>query len=378
MVTGGNAALVGLADNYDPNRIPVNVNETEFPLVVSINLCLNSLLGLDEHLQVFSVAGWLELSWKDDLLDWDMSDERMGYLQFAPSDVWVPDITIYISVEQTTDIQNYGSKVRFNSSGHSRWYPGARQFKTRCSIDVRKYPFDSQKCTIQVGSWLNEADKLVLKPIQDTVCFIFDDLDGEWLISETRVSQHLHWQFSVCDFELTLSRQPSFLFLTMIVPILLLSALNVLVFTLPVGSGERMTLCISVLLSFAIFQTILAQSLPHISTSMSYLVVFLCFQNFESSLTVTLTVLVIKLHLKGADKPIPRFLEKICALFKREEVRQSNVSENDDESMDIREESKQTSVTWTEVAEFIDRWCFRVFSITTSASVIVLLLLLLI
>ncbi|KAH3747633.1 hypothetical protein DPMN_182061 [Dreissena polymorpha] len=61
---------------------------------------------------------------------------------------------------------------------------------------------------------------------------------------------------------MTLKRKSTFYVFYILIPIVLLSFLNVLTFALPVSSGERASYAVTVFLSLAVFLTIVASEIP--------------------------------------------------------------------------------------------------------------------
>jgi Neurotransmitter-gated ion-channel transmembrane region len=57
-------------------------------------------------------------------------------------------------------------------------------------------------------------------------------------------------------------RKPLYFITTLIIPCVLLSALSLLVFLLPAEAEEKISLGITVLLSFSVFQLLVANSMP--------------------------------------------------------------------------------------------------------------------
>ena len=77
--------------------------------------------------------------------------------------------------------------------------------------------------------------------------------------------------FAQLDFVLTTTRRPSYYVLNIVLPIMLMSALSVLVFILPFQSGEKASYALTVLLSYAVLLTIVASEMPPISDNVSIL-----------------------------------------------------------------------------------------------------------
>lgn len=58
-------------------------------------------------------------------------------------------------------------------NGHVYYAPKAR-IRTRCSIDMTKFPYDEQKCMIQFGSFTYDGDRLKLElfPVRRVSCLL--------------------------------------------------------------------------------------------------------------------------------------------------------------------------------------------------------------
>ena len=72
-------------------------------------------------------------------------------------------------------------------------------------------------------------------------------------------------------FVVHLRRKRFFYVLNTIIPVVMLSCLNVLVFILPSDCGERMALAVTVLLAFTVYLGIISDNIPKTSESLSLL-----------------------------------------------------------------------------------------------------------
>ena len=64
------------------------------------------------------------------------------------------------------------------------------------------------------------------------------------------------------SFTLTLKRRPLYYLLNIVIPSLVLAVLSALTFAVPVDSGEKLSLGISILLAFSVFMLILQDNTP--------------------------------------------------------------------------------------------------------------------
>ena len=76
-------------------------------------------------------------------------------------------------------------------------------------------------------------------------------------------------------FKMKLKRKSTFYVFNILIPMVLLSFLNVLTFVLPVSSGERASYAVTVFLSLAVFLTIVASEIPKNSNTISIVSVYM-------------------------------------------------------------------------------------------------------
>ena len=88
--------------------------------------------------------------------------------------------------------------------------------------------------------------------------------NGQWNLIKTGVKVS-NVYFSTLKFVLSFKRKPLFECTVLVVPVVLLSFLMVLLFMLPVDSGEKVSLEITIILSFTVFQLVVADSVPNSS-----------------------------------------------------------------------------------------------------------------
>ncbi len=137
---------------------------------------------------------------------------------------------------------------------------------TSCRIDARFFPFDTQHCELRFGSWSYDMDKLDLRVLEhgdERVEFVEN---GVWELNDMRVDRELREccvvPFAEIEYMVLLNRRPMFHVLSVILPSVLLSLMNLMVFMLPTESGEKVSLGITNLLALVLFQQLIGDSLP--------------------------------------------------------------------------------------------------------------------
>ena len=74
---------------------------------------------------------------------------------------------------------------------------------------------------------------------------------------------------------LELERRHEFILFTTICPLVLLSVINVGVFLVPVNSGEKGSISVTILLSYSVFITTISEELPRNSLNISYILIYI-------------------------------------------------------------------------------------------------------
>ena len=114
---------------------------------------------------------------------------------------------------------------------------------------------------------------------------MFSREHGEWEVTKTAVTSSVISEtrngvtrtHSQLDFWVYLKRRDQFYNTNIMLPMVLSSVLVMLVFTVPVESGEKLSYILTVLLTIAVFLTIVGDTLPAISLTTSILGKFLSF-----------------------------------------------------------------------------------------------------
>lgn len=105
-------------------------------------------------------------------------------------------------------------------------------------------------------------------------------------------------RFSDITFKLTMRRKTLFYTVNLIIPCVGITFLTVLVFYLPSDSGEKVTLCISILLSLTVFFLLLAEIIPPTSLAVPLLGKYLLFTMILVTSSIWVTVCVLNVYFR--------------------------------------------------------------------------------
>ncbi|XP_031443333.1 neuronal acetylcholine receptor subunit alpha-3 isoform X2 [Clupea harengus] len=287
--------------NYNQYIRPVeNVSD---PVVVQFEVSMSQLVKVDEVNQIMETNLWLRHIWKDYKLKWN--PKEFGGVEFirVPSKrIWKPDIVLYNNAVGDFQVDDK-TKALLRYNGEVTWIPPAI-FKSSCKIDVTYFPFDYQNCTMKFGSWTYDKAKIDLVLIGTTINLRDFWESGEWVIIHAPGYKH-DIKYNCCEeiytditYSLYIRRLPLFYTINMIIPCLLISFLTVLVFYLPSDCGEKITLCISVLLSLTVFLLVITETIPSTSLVIPLIGEYLLFTMIFVTLSIVITVFVLNVHYR--------------------------------------------------------------------------------
>lgn len=99
-------------------------------------------------------------------------------------------------------------------------------------------------------------------------------------------------------FNITLRRKTLFYTVNLIIPCVGISYLSVLAFYLPADSGEKIALCINILLSQTMFFLLISEIIPSTSLALPLLGKYLLFTMVLVALSVVVTIIILNVHYR--------------------------------------------------------------------------------
>uniref|UniRef100_A0A8C6S6Y9 Cholinergic receptor, nicotinic, alpha 6 n=1 Tax=Neogobius melanostomus TaxID=47308 RepID=A0A8C6S6Y9_9GOBI len=235
--------------------------------------------------------------WNDYKLKWVPAEfDGIEYIRVPSNKIWRPDIVLYNNAVGDFLVEDK-TKALLKFDGTITWVPPAI-FKSSCPMDITYFPFDYQNCSMKFGSWTYDKAKIDLVNLKD-----FWE-SGEWEIIDAPGYKH-DIKYNCCEeiypditYSFYIRRLPLFYTINLIIPCLLISFLTVLVFYLPSDCGEKVTLCISVLLSLTVFLLVITETIPSTSLVIPLIGEYLLFTMIFVTLSIVITVFVLNVHYR--------------------------------------------------------------------------------
>ena len=153
-------------------------------------------------------------------------------------------------------------------------------------MDLTYFPFDKQKCSLIIGSWAYTPEQVDIFAASRVIYTDEILASSEWELLDTNVKKfstvqttaekkHGYWpkykhpnlKFPRLTFDLYLKRKSHYYYVNIVIPWLFFLALALMVFWLRPESGEKVTLGVTALLAFSVFQIVVDDVTPHTSSS---------------------------------------------------------------------------------------------------------------
>ncbi|XP_062568474.1 neuronal acetylcholine receptor subunit alpha-6-like [Saccostrea cucullata] len=332
----------------------------EFPVDVNVSFFPVGIKELDEMTGKFSVVGTFSITWYDLRLTWDVSVyKNFLSVEIPEKKVWKPGLMVVSPFERFASLGMGNLPITYLYNGTALWLP-VEVISGTCAVDVANYPFDIQFCPIELMCWGSPSSAIRIKAPDPTINMNYFNRHGTWDVIHAALSTHLNGDLSYISIDLKLKRRPAFAIMNIVIPMKLLEILYVLVFFVPIESGERLSYSITVLLSIAVFLTIVGDNLPKTSSPISILSYFVLSDLITGSFVCFTVIFGLSAYYKDpAEERVPRILARIIRQCGRRQTarkihRVSNY-ENTMSTNDGTENVKHVDVTWKMVSRTIDR-----------------------
>nr|XP_020663723.1 neuronal acetylcholine receptor subunit beta-4 [Pogona vitticeps] len=241
---------------------------------------------------------WLNQEWTDYRLAWEPSEyDGIKKLRIPAKKVWLPDIVLYNNADGTYEVSVY-TNVIVKNNGSIFWLPPAI-YKSACKIEVKHFPFDQQNCTLKFRSWTYDHSEIDMVLKTDTASMDDFTPSGEWdivALPGRRTENPLDANYVDVTYDFIIRRKPLFYTINLIIPCVLITSLAILVFYLPSDCGEKMTLCISVLLALTVFLLLLSKIVPPTSLDVPLIGKYLMFTMVLVTFSIVTSVCVLNVH----------------------------------------------------------------------------------
>ncbi len=279
---------------------------------VSVCLMFNliNIVSLDTQQELLTTEYWVSVQWRDELAMWNNSQQSSSSeeLYFLSGQIWTPDISIQNSRKQESRSHEV-EMIQMNASGWSSW-DRLGVSVTQCVLSVVKFPFDKHTCIVKLGSARYHAVKLnISKAELKNESFTSN---GEWDVTgldmEVIDYEYNGKMYQLMTVFITVKRQSLFYVLNLLLPIIIISTINPFVFLVRADSGEKVSISVTLFLSFTVFISLLGGMLPKTSTSTSVISLYVNINLLLSGVCVVCSVFIQRV----SQMKDPSWIARIC------------------------------------------------------------------
>jgi hypothetical protein len=290
-----------LFTNYSKNIRPVINYDDAVELRYGIEIV--SLDYFDQKAESIELNLNMIFRWTDEYLSWNLFEYGIDYISVDKSEIWTPDVEMYNAGSQPVDYDSRGA-MKLYFTGDVIWVRPIR-YQFSCKLDLRRFPYDTQTCTMLFGSWKFSKEFFNLEPFSELAEFsnisVSEDFyHNEWAIANISCT-HTDIEYLCCpgqlwpnsEFSITLERSYHKYLVVMIMSfVLILTGLTVALMS--VKFYRRFYILVFVPLTIIWLQVYIADKIPIVEYSttleqylvMCFTVTMLC--TFESGIIYNL------------------------------------------------------------------------------------------
>ncbi|XP_022083141.1 neuronal acetylcholine receptor subunit alpha-10-like [Acanthaster planci] len=317
---------------------------------VNLRLLISQIVDFDEPRQQLTINAWQKLSWHDDFLVWNPDDYGgQDIVHVLQSEIWIPRIVLLENVNY--DFPSFDeTELIVSSDGSVNWYAPA-MFQFSCKVYVKRFPFDVQHCNMTFMAWAYDISALNFSYLddEDTKQYIFAK-NGVWNLIRVDTTRE-KVKYVCCEhpytqviYELTFQRASLAYIFSILIPSILLAMLTLMVFCVPPASGEKISLGMTNLLAFVLFQQLIAGNMPPIGDETPILTMFIFCMVVVGCASIFASVYVLCLFNTYQEKLVTQRVIRLMAYLYG---------------------PCKGRVTWQAVALKLDRAMFVLFLVTT-------------
>ncbi|VDI04971.1 Hypothetical predicted protein [Mytilus galloprovincialis] len=325
------------------------------PLEISIGFSLFTISKFDEVDETIVILGGIICSWNDAGITWDpTSYGNKVYIILTNDKIWTPPITLANAVDVLGPVQGLTETTAIIFYDGNVSLPLGGVMSAKCTTDISKFPYDSQTCKFEFLVWGYSAREIVLNLASDPFSENFFIPNSNWKFTSYNI-QTFSWNgYSTLEFSMTIKRESLYYSVMVVCPTILFSLLNPLVFLLPIESGERIGLAMTILLSYAIFLNLVSAAIPASSNPMCVLLIIMIVTIVISGVIVVLAIYSSSLFHRDKNMKINAYWQFIASGQPWSKNHNKIAAEPINDEKPSIDCSPPVSVTWKDVSHGFD------------------------
>uniref|UniRef100_A0A182W8J6 Neurotransmitter-gated ion-channel ligand-binding domain-containing protein n=1 Tax=Anopheles minimus TaxID=112268 RepID=A0A182W8J6_9DIPT len=295
--------------NYDKSERPVKdhntaVNVTSFMHVQNYDV--------DEGKSTLYLYVWMSISWKDEFLNWDRAEYGIDKLIVDSSEIWRPTFVAFHNLNSGNgDSACANHPCELKPSGIVLCVPPC-QYEALCVSNTANWPFDSLKCTMFLGAWLEDVNQINISRKSNITTGDIEMSHAEWKLQSAELLHIFlpdNTSYPSLEYIVTLERHIA-IYGVILTPGFLMIIINLAVLWMNIGSTERLYVLCATCMAHFTYMEYLYWRVPYHGENVPKLLLF-----FRDSLVINALMLaftIILRHTAPKGDSSERFVDKLA------------------------------------------------------------------
>ncbi|XP_052864446.1 neuronal acetylcholine receptor subunit beta-2-like [Anopheles cruzii] len=295
--------------NYDKSERPVRNYST--PVNVSLDMHIQNY-DLNERKSTLTVYVWLSTSWKDEFLVWDRMEYGIDKLIVESSELWHPTIIPFNNFHSSgADAACSSYRCEVNQYGTVLCVPPC-QYEALCVGNTQNWPFDSQNCTVFLGTWVEDVAKISINERSNVSTRYIKVPHSEWQLlsaSSKLLALSENTSYPTVEYNFSLQRHTA-IYGALLTPGFLLAIINLAVLWMNSYSTERLYILCGTCMGHFTYLEYLYWRAPYHGVAVPKLLIF-----FRDSLIISVGILAVTIilrHIRSSAGSPDRLVNKLA------------------------------------------------------------------
>uniref|UniRef100_A0A182NNT2 C2H2-type domain-containing protein n=1 Tax=Anopheles dirus TaxID=7168 RepID=A0A182NNT2_9DIPT len=296
--------------NYDKSERPVKNHNTAVNVTASMHV---QNYDVSERESILHLYVWMSLSWRDEYLNWDRTEYGIDKLIVDSSELWRPTFVAFHNLKSGNgDSACASHPCEVNQTGNVLCVPPC-QYEALCVRNTVNFPFDDLKCTMFLGTWLEDFNQINISRISNVTTRHIEVQHTEWKL-QSAVILHIflpdNTSYPALEYIFTLERHVA-IYGAILTPGFLMVVINLAVLWMNCGNNERLYILCATCMGHFTYMEYLYWRVPYHGENVPKILLF-----FRDSLIINVLMLVFTIILrhtapKAADSS-ERLVDKLA------------------------------------------------------------------
>uniref|UniRef100_A0A182Y633 Neurotransmitter-gated ion-channel ligand-binding domain-containing protein n=1 Tax=Anopheles stephensi TaxID=30069 RepID=A0A182Y633_ANOST len=270
------------------------------------------LCCMSEEKSTLFLYVWMSLSWKDEFLTWDRAEYGFDKLVVESSELWRPTFVAFHNLKSGNGhsaCANHHCEVK--QTGMVICVPPC-QYEALCVSNTANWPFDSLKCTMFLGAWLENVNQINISRMSNVSTSGIEVSHAEWKI-QSSILLHIflpdNTSYPSLEYVFTLERHIA-IYGAILTPGFLMIIIDLAVLWMNSGSTERLYILCAICVGHFTYMEYLYWRVPYHGEAVPKMLLF-----FRDSLVINVLMLaftIILRHTASKADGTERLVDKLA------------------------------------------------------------------